>query len=387
MNKITKYLLIIFFLVQNIPAQTKDQVHTLPPAVDCRTCHSCEIPTKSNPCLYDCPREQMITIHHSPEEGPDVITINKFFSKTDLYKPVIFTHKLHAEMSDMAGGCTMCHHYNPPGSVLGCNSCHEQTRMREDISKPDLKGAFHQQCMNCHRAWSHSVECESCHALTGKEKIEAKHDKITKTSSRVHPAIIEPTKLVYETNSNQGKLVTFFHNEHSRMFNLECSDCHSNESCVRCHDTQKKFAKTEKSFEDHHKFCSVCHDTKNNCDNCHSNKEMAPFNHLNRTGFALKSFHEKLNCNDCHPGKGKLTPVNASCNTCHGEWTPDNFDHKVTGLVLDDTHKEIDCSTCHENPDFSKPTCENCHDSDITVGTRLPDHLLSNSKTSSGPGR
>ncbi len=39
---------------------------------DCKTCHECDTPTKSNPCLISCPRHTLITIHHSPEEGPRI---------------------------------------------------------------------------------------------------------------------------------------------------------------------------------------------------------------------------------------------------------------------------------------------------------------------------
>ena len=75
--------------------------------------------------------------------------------------------------------------------------------------------------------------------------------------------------------------------------------------------------KVEKvSLEVKHKNCSGCHDTKvkTGCESCHSSKEMAPFNHLARTGFELKSFHIKLSCTSCHKTKTVFTGLNSSCS-------------------------------------------------------------------------
>jgi DnaJ-class molecular chaperone len=90
---------------------------------------------------------------------------------------------------------------------------------------------------------------------------------------------------------------------------------------------------------------------------------MAPFNHLARTGFSLKSYHSKVNCASCHQTKKIFTGLNSSCKNCHSGWNSSNFNHKVTGLVLDDTHIEFDCGDCHGEEDYSmKPSCDGCHD-------------------------
>ncbi|MFC2134980.1 cytochrome c3 family protein [Bacteroidota bacterium] len=375
MKKTVIFIIVLFLSSISIFAQNKNKVHPSPQSLVCKTCHACEIPTKSDPCLYDCPRENMITVHHAPEEGPDVIMINQFITDNDMYEPVRFTHKLHAEMSGMAGGCSMCHHYNPPGGVLGCVACHETSRKREDVSVPDLKGAYHRQCMDCHREWKREVECKSCHALKGKET-DTEEVKPSKDIERVHPKIIEPTKIVYETDTDQGKLVTFFHNEHVHIFNLDCEKCHSNESCARCHDTQKEKLAGTKTLEQHHVVCSACHDTNSGCGDCHSDKEKAPFNHFASTGFNVNKFHGDLNCNDCHLTRGKFSGLAGNCADCHGEFSQENFDHEVTGLILSETHIEFDCSDCHSEPDFSKPACDNCHDEDITYPDYYPGELV-----------
>jgi len=330
---------------------------------DCSLCHACETPTKSNPCLIKCPREKMMTVHIPPEKSPRIIKMNKLKAKEDLYEAVIFSHRAHAEMSEISGGCEMCHHYNPPGNIVACDYCHDINRQRTDISKPDLKGAYHRQCINCHREWNKEVSCESCHELneSGKSAFTGKDY----SKERIHPEIIIPTKLIFKTSKENGTIVTFFHNEHTDLFGFECKNCHHEESCVKCHDLSKSNTKTEISAELKHKKCESCHDTedKNGCEKCHSHKEQGPFNHKIQTGFELKSYHSKLSCTKCHQTKTVFTDLNSSCTSCHSGWNSKTFNHKVTGFALDDVHIEFDCSDCHIGENFSlSPSCENCHD-------------------------
>lgn len=339
---------------------------------NCSLCHACETPTKSNPCLVACPREKMMTVHISASKSPAVIKMDKLKAVQDLYEPVIFSHRIHAEMSEMSGGCEMCHHYNPPGNIVGCDNCHEPVRKRQDISKPDLKGAYHRQCIDCHREWSDNVSCESCHELnsSGKSAYTGKDYQQT----RVHPEMKTPAKLVFSTSYEKGKLVTFYHNEHTDIYGLDCKSCHQEESCAKCHSDEPEKKVEKVSLDLKHKTCSGCHDTKSKtgCESCHSSKEMAPFNHLARTGFELKSFHSKLSCGSCHKTKAVFTGLSSNCNSCHVGWNSSNFNHKVTGLILDETHIEFDCGDCHPKEDYSKkPGCDDCHD-DMTYPEYKP---------------
>ena len=251
----------------------------------CSNCHSCTIPTKENPCIKPCPRENLIRIDQEPEEGPSIIVIDKL-RDTDIYAPVKFSHLAHAEMADMTGGCRTCHHYNPPGNVIGCSDCHETSRNRTDISKPDLKGAYHQQCMTCHRAWSGKTDCTDCH--TAKEKAEVKPVKVkNEKPKRIHPEIKTPDKITFNTKTDKGKLVTFYHNDHTDLFKLECSQCHSNESCSKSHSQIKKPADKKLTFAEQHKKSSNTHETNNNCNTCHSYSVVARFNNKVSTGLDL----------------------------------------------------------------------------------------------------
>ena len=360
--KNNKLLLISIFVLSFFISQNFAQNHSQM-KFDCSLCHACETPTKSNPCLIKCPREKMMTVHIPPEKSPRIINMNKLKANEDLYEAVIFSHRAHAEMSEISGGCEMCHHYNPPGNIVACDYCHNIDRQRTDISKPDLKGAYHRLCINCHREWSKEVSCESCHELneSGKSAYSGKDY----SKERIHPTINVPTKLLFKTSKENRTVVTFFHNEHTDLYGFECKNCHHEESCVKCHDVTKSNIKKEIPAEIKHKKCENCHDTndKASCESCHANKELEPFNHKVRTGFELKNYHSKLSCSRCHQTKTVFTGLNSSCKSCHIGWNNKTFNHKITGFVLDELHSEFDCSDCHIGEDFSKnPLCENCHD-------------------------
>lgn len=365
-----KKLIIILLLAVSftLNAQIKVSKNHASQNLTCATCHDCQIPTKENPCLKACPREAMIRIDQKPEDGPRVIKIDKI-KETDIYEPVTFSHLAHAEMAEMSGGCRTCHHYNPPGNVIGCSDCHETKRKRDDVSKPDLKGAFHRQCMDCHREWSGKTECVSCHQIKGKgtQAVKTKDGG----AKRIHPEIKAPDKLTYKTNTPKGKLVTFNHGEHVNVFGFECADCHTNDGCIKCHSTKKPDTTKKLPVKELHKKCSSCHDTNSNsgCTSCHSNTEKSGFNHKAVTGFDNSKFHSALSCDRCHTSikteKGKhknFGGLKGECVNCHGKWTWDNFNHKVTGLVLDETHGELECENCHKEPTYSKQSCEDCHD-------------------------
>lgn len=340
----------------------------------CLLCHTCEIPTKVNPCLRSCPRGQMITVHHSADAGPDNIVMEKLSGSPDLYEPARFPHREHAKMSEMSGKCVMCHHYNPPGGVLPCSDCHaaESTVRSLDLSKPGLKGAYHRQCVNCHREWGSATDCESCHLAKSRTPVVAPGGRSVKAAVR----LTRPKRLVFETKANEGRLVTFFHNEHTDLFGLACADCHANERCIRCHKPELASARAVAHVTQGHDRCSPCHSVEQNCGRCHGERPAPGFNHARRTSFDLGRYHSSLACSRCHGEKNNYQGLSGNCTTCHSQWVSGSFDHRVTGLRLDETHSAIECESCHFENDFAKkPDCSSCHDDksypDAIPGTRV----------------
>ncbi|MBK7105672.1 MAG: cytochrome c3 family protein [Ignavibacteriae bacterium] len=336
--------------------------------VDCKKCHICDTPTKANPCLIACPRNKSDIIRHSPDEGPNEIYLAEIKVEKDLYKPVKFSHKLHSEMSLMSGGCVSCHHFNPPGKIVKCVTCHEPERSRTNLSTPDLKAALHRQCIGCHSTWEEKTECKSCHLLNTEKKSDSKK---VKSAENVHPKITIPAKIVYETKAKEGKFVTYFHNDHSSLFGLECNACHTQESCANCHNKKEKFVADKKA--DKHSRCSSCHKTDNQktCNQCHQNSEAKPFDHKLKTGFAVTGYHNISDCSQCHKEKNKFTGLKQACVYCHKN-NDGVFDHNITGLKLDDIHIEFYCENCHAKNNYTaKPTCDECHD-DVSYPDDLP---------------
>jgi hypothetical protein len=362
-----KILIILFGLIltvgisaQQSPGKNHSKLH-----INCVNCHTCSIPTKEDPCWVVCPREKMITVYMKPEQTAELIIIDQL---SDRYGPVYFSHKLHAQMSDMQDGCVNCHHHNTLEEILKCSGCHESSRKREDLSSPDLKGAYHRQCMNCHREWSHETGCNSCHKLKKDFKGTQKEQIKKKIAGKDHPVILEPTKISYETKSNKGNLVTFYHDDHAKRFVIDCTTCHKQESCTRCHDVSKtsnnlpKTVIAKKSFEEQHKKCISCH-KEDNCNNCHLNKENQRFNHAKKTGWALSIYHINLSCVKCHSNKIPFEKLDNKCISCHQAWNNETFQHSVTGLQLNETHSDFSCEDCHKEKNYAVgPDCNGCHE-------------------------
>lgn len=365
MNKIFGILLIIFISAYGINAQQDPGKDHAKLSISCKTCHTCDVPTKDEPCLVNCPREKIVTVYQKPEQTHELIVIDQI---SDRYGPVYFSHKLHAQMSVMSGGCENCHHHNTSGPILQCSSCHELSRKREDVGLPDLKGAYHRQCMDCHREWSHETGCNSCHELKKSMTDTKKGQFHLRYAGKDHPVILEPTGISYKTNSVEGKLVTFYHDDHTKKFGLSCAGCHKHESCIKCHDTNKpvddksRIVTTKRTFEEQHKNCVSCH-KEDKCNICHSNTKIEPFDHAKNTGWDLSKHHVKLSCAKCHGSKLPYKKLDNKCSSCHQGWNKETFKHAVTGLQLDETHLDLSCEDCHSGSNFAlKPSCANCHE-------------------------
>ena len=65
--------------------------------------------------------------------------------------------------------CLGCHHYSPPGKALGCDACHNSLSDGQDLSRPGLNIAYHQQCIGCHDFMGiespGSTGCVDCHKV------------------------------------------------------------------------------------------------------------------------------------------------------------------------------------------------------------------------------
>ena len=371
------YLIGILFITSLIPgaaysADSQQQMRNL--NISCIQCHTCESPTTGNECLKPCPNLTWAqsSSKHTVAEAPDSMLLDKL---VDQYEAVHFNHKIHAQMSDMNNGCQTCHHYSPPGRIPPCSECHGGEANPANLGQPSLKGAYHRQCLCCHREWSHDTNCTICHTPKDGNVLNANGKDSTDIMGISHPVITVPVKKIYYTPYKEGPVVTFFHQQHIDLFGLKCVNCHKKENCGYCHDLNPStdMAKTQEQV---HAICSEnCH-KDDNCDKCHGQDEKPAFAH-SRTGWRLNRYHADLSCHACHPTGQMITKLDTNCNSCHSGWNHENFQHAVTNLQLDDVHAELDCDNCHKDRKFNmKPDCSACHDDGRTPDTTPPGKFL-----------
>ena len=367
MKRVIQHLALAVFLALSIHCAVNAQTSVSRDS-GCKECHECEIPTKLNPCLKKCPRGQMVTVHHSADASPAEVILDKVEGGPDVYEPVTFAHRAHAKMAEMSGGCAQCHHYNLSGSVLACRSCHATATISKnsDLSKPTLKGAYHRQCVNCHRESGVDTKCDgACHRV----KSEA-GKPFSVIHNEVHVA--KPDRIVVESSNEQAKFVTFFHNDHADRFGIACATCHKNESCSSCHKNDPGAGKPVEHIEGGHDRCSACHSVTEKCEQCHDKQPRERFDHARQTSFDLGRFHSNLACTRCHKSPADFKGLNPVCTSCHKEWKPGAFAHAVTGIKLSETHAALDCESCHLESNFAKkPACNACHD-DKSYPTAVP---------------
>ena len=340
------------------------QDHFVPesdPSLVCSICHSCNFPTVEDLCLK---KSFCLRFEAQPGQvgslGRSVMVLDELES---VYDPVYFSHGVHAQMSEMKGGCENCHHFVPPSAGHpSCKECHTPEGRRNGKVQPGLKAAYHRQCMGCHTEWDTEAHCEVCHV---KKEGGMSPTQIARVRDKRHQGhtlkMIE--LIVFETDYDDGDKVPFHHLNHVEKYDRDCSVCHKNEGCANCHIHGSESHPLGLIGDiDLHDTCYQCHNEDDGCEQCHGRNPNDLFDHAT-TGWKLKPFHKVLACTSCHKVRGKYTANNPRCETCHADgWKVDRFNHGITGVVLDDVHVEFDCDECHTGGIGTPAVCSECHD-------------------------
>lgn len=292
------FVVIVAVLANSQEARMQEQVKDL----DCGQCHTCQTPTARDACLKPCYRHTALSQsgQHQIGEAPDSILLDAIAHD---YVPILFDHKIHAEMAGMSNNCNTCHHYSPEGEIPPCRSCHPAESSPENMAQPDLKTAYHRQCLVCHSQWAHEAACDVCHRPPGGEGASSQYVKGTFAL----PTVKVPVAKTYRTSHDPAPVVTFQHVEHIELFEFECVDCHQHENCRYCHDQVNREGLT-KSFDQVHSICSGCHDIRQEaahtgeCAECHDRQERAPQFH-SIVGNTLPAYLKHEGCDGCHPDR------------------------------------------------------------------------------------
>jgi hypothetical protein len=297
---------------------------------------------------------------------PDVVTIDRL---ARVYGPVAFAHRLHAGMSQLRGGCANCHHDpDPEAGVAGCHTCHAASVSAGTLAKPTLKGAFHRQCLSCHRDWAHANACGFCHEEQLGRSEDAPAEGSPNATGGLHRDVVIAPLWVYETQYADAPSVSFHHAGHASSFGVSCNDCHAGESCSHCHDRA-----AGPRAVDRHADCMTCHIEKNNCAFCHDGRERTVPHHELKTAWSLKPFHNGISCRACHGPPSEFVTPSPNCLDCHGDFDPSEFDHAVTGVPLFGSHAHFPCERCHTSArPGSSVSCSGCHPSDISYPAHMP---------------
>lgn len=116
----------------------------------------------------------------SAMQGPLKVTIDAL---ADKYEPNNFTHRRHvASLMERIKGdklaaafhnkpetlCATCHHRSPLSATPPkCGSCHTKDIDPKNPNRPNLKAAYHLQCMGCHQGMNvgrpKNTDCTTCH--------------------------------------------------------------------------------------------------------------------------------------------------------------------------------------------------------------------------------
>jgi len=254
----------------------------------------------------------------------------------------------HSKLEGLSN-CTQCHSIGDKISNQKCLACHKDLNVRISSRKgfhasSEVRG---KDCITCHSD-HHGVNFKMVrvdkktfnHSLTGYE-LKDGHKTKPKDCNECHkPQNIASATIRARKNTFQG-LST---------------------ACATCHDDVHQGTLS--------KDCATCHDFKDF-------KKPDNFNH-NKTDFALRGAHQKVQCNDCHKqevrnGKKfvKYSGVASNsctschkdehnghygnhCQSCHNDESfarinnNPTFNHKLTGFALEGKHGSVSCKKCHD---------------------------------------
>lgn len=300
-------------------------------------------------------QEPPLTLKQPGGGASDVVLIGQL---ARYYSPVVFDHRIHAQMSEINGGCVNCHHHAPSEApIAACRTCHSIEREAGTLARPSLKGAYHRQCLGCHRDWSHDNGCGYCHVEQAPRSDVAHPTDASDIVLSAHPRIEPARTYVYQTANRPAPLVSFHHQDHTSLFQVRCVSCHQGGSCASCHDG----AVTTHDQAGHMSSCRTCHATSQ-CGFCHSVESRPEFDHADRTGWSLQPQHESVACTSCHGRAESFFTPTRNCRGCHSGLTPGSFDHAITGVPLRGSHASFACERCHVDSRSDRPaTCRGCH--------------------------
>jgi len=309
-------------------------------------------------------------------------------------------------------------HLDGAHAAVACDSCH---------AKGKLFRAATTSCGACHKAvdvhrGALGANCGSCHATTSWRGSRFDHDKTKfplRAAHRDVPCTACHIAARYKDTPRSCSACHTPDDVHRGSRGEKCGDCHTESrwkdsrfdhsktdfpllgrhaavDCAGCHRSGR--------FEDKLPLtCVGCHRAADShasrfgedCASCHNNDSWTdvPYDHLEKTKFALLGSHAKLDCHACHTGRVSAPKLPTDCAGCHRgddvhggalqvgcdschnneSWRDDlHFDHDLTDFPLLGMHVVVGCGQCHASRAFAGTAqdCLTCHrSSDVHKGS------------------
>lgn len=214
-----------------------------------------------------------------------------------------------------------------------CEQCHKGMSKNERVDSDAAIGM--DTCMACHAAAGVDPACSTCHTVINRSTPPANHAELWR---QLHGKVVRGGLPGPEN---------------------DCSMCHADQTCTRCHQDEKPVSHNMFWRESMHGFvaamdresCATCH-KEDSCTSCHADTK--PQSHVGAWGAPLD-----VHCLNCH------VPVkDESCSVCH-KGTPSHLEAPPKPDVPPHS-PAMNCRSCHgvtaplphvDNGD----DCNSCH--------------------------
>jgi len=160
----------------------------------CKACHMSPLPAYVNLAKLQETRDVAVDLLKARDLETKTFAVDRIPEKvtigglSDRFEPAAFPHGKvvkalidKTRKSKLAGYfhgkkgtlCQGCHHNSPPAEKPpACSSCHGNTVESADAFSPGLVGAYHRQCIGCHKTMGiekpDSRDCNACHVEKNK---------------------------------------------------------------------------------------------------------------------------------------------------------------------------------------------------------------------------
>jgi len=164
---------------------------------------------------------------------------------TKQYGPVVFSHRVHAQMSEMSGGCYGCHHYNDTAlNILSCRTGHPTERKRTTRISLTCGG---RTISNASTATASGAGHLSAAPVTWKrprgrlrtdpQRIYAREEGPPAGARTGQEAVLHD-----RAGRNGGDVLP---QRHAKLFGKQCVDCHREEDASAATTSDRRSSKHE----------------------------------------------------------------------------------------------------------------------------------------------